>query len=162
MMAAMGLGGVGALALKALGVSMMALMLAGAAALKKVKFMLIWDRFSFELMSTCFSLIQYIVFIRCYFLIHSSKFHPIIISFIIFTHISFIDITLSAYRRRWWRWGSPGPLCMYLMFALFNCTLEHSTPWTMALAKWPRRCPKNYTDKACVETFFLGPFFFLL
>lgn len=38
-MAAMGLGGVGALALKALGVSMMALMLAGAAALKKVKFM---------------------------------------------------------------------------------------------------------------------------
>lgn len=36
MMAAMGLAGVGGLALKALGVSMMALMLAGAAALKKV------------------------------------------------------------------------------------------------------------------------------
>lgn len=40
MMAALGLGGVGALALKALGVSMMALMLAGAAALKKVSFRL--------------------------------------------------------------------------------------------------------------------------
>jgi hypothetical protein len=36
MMAAMGLGGVGALALKALGVSMMALMLAGIVALKKL------------------------------------------------------------------------------------------------------------------------------
>lgn len=36
MMAALGLGGVGALALKALGVSMMALMLAGIVALKKL------------------------------------------------------------------------------------------------------------------------------